>query len=55
MPEEMQQEAHLLYDLCKIPGISKVWCRGAGTLQLTVSLSWQVLHDLCCCMICLVA
>ena len=33
----MQQEAHLLYDLCKIPAISKVWCRGAGTLQLTVS------------------
>ena len=34
----MQKEAHLLYDLCKIPAISKVWCRGAGTLQLTVSL-----------------
>ena len=47
VPEGMQQEAHLLHDLCKIPAISKVWCRGAGTLQLTVSLSWQMLRRVC--------
>ena len=55
VPEGMQEEAHLLYDLCKIPTISKVWCRGAGTLQLTVRLPWQCCREpgmLTCCLHC---
>eukprot|EP00891_Asterochloris_glomerata_P009161 jgi/Astpho2/9161/Aster-07805 len=43
VPDGMQEEAHLLYELCKVPTISRVWCRGAGALQLTVQ---QTQHNL---------